>query len=177
MLLAGDEFAKTQRGNNNAYCQDNEISWLNWDLIEENRDFFEFYKNVIAFRKRHPAIRKELKNATCGFPSTAVYDRYGNMIHVDKEAGYVGVCFAGYRSRTGQDDIIYVAVNAFWEDTGIRLPSIRFSGVWQLNIDTADENSEYYKRTPQPVSGDYTVKARSICVFTGLYIAENLRRN
>ncbi len=177
MLLAGDEFAKTQRGNNNAYCQDNEISWLNWELIEENRDFFEFYKSVIAFRKRHPAIRKELRNATCGFPSVSVYDEHGNMVHIERESRFIGICFAGYRSKTGQDDIVYVAVNVFWEDIQIKLPSIRFSGVWQLNIDTADEGSEYYKKIPQPVSGSCIIKARSICVFTGLYIAENLRRN
>ena len=57
MLLSGDEFANTQFGNNNAYCQDNEISWLDWGRLDDNREHFEFVKNLIAFRKVHPVLR------------------------------------------------------------------------------------------------------------------------
>jgi glycogen operon protein len=58
MLLAGDEFLRTQRGNNNAWCQDNEISWLNWDLAETNADFLRFVREMIHLRKRHPVLRR-----------------------------------------------------------------------------------------------------------------------
>ncbi len=66
MFLAGDEFGNTQYGNNNCYCQDNEISWLDWSLLEKNRDLFEFFKFMIKFRFQHPVIRKRLSNAICG---------------------------------------------------------------------------------------------------------------
>jgi glycogen operon protein len=58
MVLAGDEVLRTQRGNNNAYCQDNEISWFDWNLIEKNKDMLAFVQNMIAFRKRHPCLRR-----------------------------------------------------------------------------------------------------------------------
>ena len=59
MLLAGDEIRRTQQGNNNAYCQDNEISWFDWQLVEKNTDLFRFFKLMIAFRKHHPNVRRE----------------------------------------------------------------------------------------------------------------------
>jgi isoamylase len=58
MIVAGDEIRRTQRGNNNAYCQDNEISWFNWDLVQHNQDVFRFFKEMIAFRHRHPILRR-----------------------------------------------------------------------------------------------------------------------
>ena len=177
MILAGDEFANTQFGNNNAYCQDNEISWLDWTLLEKNRDFFDYYKSVIAFRKKHPAIRKNLKPAICGFPFIGVYDRNGMQIQVNGEMSMIGILFAGYRPRAGQDDIVYVAINAHWEDAEVRLPQIGMGGVWQLSIDTADPDRLFYRKTPRPVAGSWKLKARSICVFTALYIAENLHRD
>jgi isoamylase len=60
MILGGDEMGRTQRGNNNAYCQDNEISWLNWQLLQENVELFHFFKNAIRFRKDHPALRRRM---------------------------------------------------------------------------------------------------------------------
>ena len=176
MILSGDEFGNTQFGNNNAYCQDNEISWLNWELLKTNHAFFEFYKNVIAFRKKHPAIRRDLKNATCGLPFVSVLDENAQMRHVTSQARMVGILFAGYRTRSGSDDIIYMAVNAFWEPVEITLPTIKNSGVWMLQIDTADEEGSYFRRQPRPVTGRFTLKPRSVCVFVALYIAENLRR-
>ena len=58
MLLAGDEFKRTQNGNNNAYCQDNPISWINWEYAEKNRAFMDFVKGLIQFRKDHPVFRR-----------------------------------------------------------------------------------------------------------------------
>ena len=61
MLLAGDEFGRSQRGNNNAYCQDNEINWLNWDKIPaEEQEFQEFVRRLISLRRDHPVVRLSL---------------------------------------------------------------------------------------------------------------------
>src|SRR4029077_14484342 len=59
MLLAGDEFRRTQQGNNNAWCQDNDISWVDWTLAKKNADFLRFVTALIALRKRHPALRRQ----------------------------------------------------------------------------------------------------------------------
>ncbi|MBR5970475.1 MAG: glycogen debranching protein GlgX [Lachnospiraceae bacterium] len=177
MILAGDEFANSQYGNNNAYCQDNEISWLDWSLLEQNKDYFEFYRNVIAFRKKHPAIRRNLKPAVCGYPFMSVHGADGNMLHITGEARFIAVRFAGYRSRTGQDDIVYLAINAHWEKAEISLPAVKGSGIWQLIIDTGAEDGMYFRRSGRPVTGRYMMQPRSVCVFTALYIAENLHRS
>src|SRR5262249_24506593 len=59
MLLAGDEFLRTQKGNNNAWCQDNDIGWVNWELADKNADFLRFVRELIWLRKRHPALRRK----------------------------------------------------------------------------------------------------------------------
>ena len=59
MILGGDEFRRTQRGNNNAYCQDNEISWYNWSLLNRNYELFRFTREMLAFRKRHRVLRTQ----------------------------------------------------------------------------------------------------------------------
>lgn len=68
MFLAGDEFGNTQFGNNNPYCQDNEISWLNWEQLTENQEIFEFFKFMIHFRKDHTILRKDTSPSSAGFP-------------------------------------------------------------------------------------------------------------
>ena len=60
MFVAGDEVGRTQRGNNNAYCQDSELSWFDWTLVEENADLFRFFKQMIALRRRHASLRRHV---------------------------------------------------------------------------------------------------------------------
>ena len=60
MFFSGDEFGNTKFGNNNSYCQDNEISWIDWSLLEKNKDLFEFFKFMIDYRKKHPVIRNRI---------------------------------------------------------------------------------------------------------------------
>ena len=74
MFFSGDEFGNTKFGNNNSYCQDNEISWIDWSLLEKNKDLFEFFKFMIDYRKKHPVIRKKLDNAVCGMEAMHAHD-------------------------------------------------------------------------------------------------------
>ena len=78
LLLAGDEFGNSKDGNNNSYCQDNEVSWLNWNLLKTNRDIYEFTKAVIAFRKSHPVFHmagepKIMDYLSCGRPDVSYH--------------------------------------------------------------------------------------------------------
>ena len=124
MLLAGDEFSNTQLGNNNPYCQDNEISWLNWDLLDKNKEIFNFFKNMIKFRKSHPVLRDRVKRAQCGFPHVS---RHGNNpwnLDPSEETRMLGMMFAGWDKEKGVDDIIYIAINSHWEKQYVRLPDL-----------------------------------------------------
>ncbi|WP_348759583.1 glycogen debranching protein GlgX [Candidatus Methylocalor cossyra] len=96
MILGGDEFCRTQRGNNNAYCQDNEISWYDWTLVEKNRDFLEFVRGMIAFRRRHPVLSREKfyrpEDVSWFNPAGLIPDWHGDTaigshIHVRDEEG------------------------------------------------------------------------------------------
>ena len=92
MFLAGDEFGNTQYGNNNCYCHDNEISWLDWELLKKNRELFEFFKFMIDFRYQHPVIRKKLPDAVCGMEGLRVYGADGIRKNFLENAHVFGVC-------------------------------------------------------------------------------------
>lgn len=170
MFLAGDEFGNTQYGNNNAYCQDSEISWLDWRLLEKNKELFEFFKFMIAFRKKHPIIRKKLPDAVCGMEPIHAHDVNAESIILPKDAKTFGVSFAGYDKEKGQDDLIYIAVNPYWKDVRITLPNLSPNDVWYLSVNTyGDEQGRYCYQEGQEVRIDYEfiMRPRSVAVFTG----------
>ena len=74
LLMAGDEFGRTQKGNNNAYCQDNEISWLNWNLLDSHKGLYEFTKNLIAFRKKHSLFHRSTEPTLMDHKSVGLPD-------------------------------------------------------------------------------------------------------
>ena len=139
MFFMGDEFCNSQQGNNNAYCQDNEISWLNWNDLEKNRDFFEFFKYMIQFRKDHSVIRRKEKPCSIHFPSMSAH---GNIPWVEKfdwNAKVVGIMYAG--SVDEVDDIVYVVINSYWENQKIQLPGLLERFNWKMVVDTYQEDS------------------------------------
>ncbi len=143
MFYAGDEFGNSQFGNNNPYCQDNEISWLDWSLLEKNRELFEFFKFMIRFRKSHAVMRKNLSLCSFGFPFVSTHGKYPFTDNFSWESKQVGVMFAG-RTKV-KDDIVYAAFNTYWESEEIILPDLLGRGKWQLVADTY-QNSVLKKR-------------------------------
>ena len=113
MFLAGDEFGNTKYGNNNSYCQDNEISWLDWTLLEKNKDLFEFFRFMISYRKDHLVIRKKLPDAVCGMDSIHTHNVNAQDISIPRDAYTFAVSFAGYDREKGKDDLVYIAVNSY----------------------------------------------------------------
>ena len=167
MILAGDEFGNTQHGNNNSYCQDNEVSWLNWDYLRLNRDFFRFYKNVIAFRKKHPVISRPLEPATCGLPDVIACGANPDDHVIGRSNKVLGILFAGREEGAVGDDVVYMAINAYWEPVEIRLPALRAGLSWGININTdADDNVFYHKNSVFLKSPLFLLKERSVAVFT-----------
>ncbi len=169
MFLAGDEFGNTQFGNNNTYCQDNEISWLDWGLFEKNKDLYEFFRFMIAYRKRHPIIRKKLPDAVCGMAAIHTHDIIADRTEIPKDARTFGVCFAGYDCERGADDITYMVVNAYWEDVTVTLPNPRNAGTWFLSVNTyGDEQDRYFYPEDKEIriDGVFVMRPRSVAVFT-----------
>lgn len=170
MFLAGDEFGNTQYGNNNSYCQDNEISWLDWSLLEKNHDLFEFFQFMIHYRHKHPIIRKKLPDAVCGMEPLHTHDPNADKTTLEKDARTFSVSFAGYDAKKGQDDLVYVSMNTYWEDVTITLPHLHHLGAWYLTVNTyGDENGNYFYKEGEErrIDHEFVLKPRSVAVFTG----------
>ena len=170
MFLSGDEFGNTKFGNNNSYCQDNITSWLDWRMLEKNRDLFEFFKFMIAFRKQHPVIHKQLPTSVCGMDPIHTHNVNADQTDIPRDARTFCVSFAGYDKEKGHDDLIYIAVNTFWEDVTITLPDLHGRGAWHLNVNTyGDGNGKYCYPDEEAARIDHSfvMRPRSVAVFTG----------
>ena len=170
MFLAGDEFGNTQFGNNNSYCQDNEISWLDWTYLEKNRDLFEFFKFMIAYRHKHAVIRRKLPDAVCGMESIHAHDVRAENTNLPDGTRTFAVSFAGYDRKKGEDDLVYIALNTYWEDVSITLPDLHKRGTWYLSVNTyGDGEGRYFYPEGQEIriDGSFIMRPRSVAVFTG----------
>ena len=161
MFLAGDEFCNTQFGNNNAYCQDNLISWLDWRRLGQNREMFRFFQRMTRLRREFRVLRTDLSGGCCGWPDVSFHGlEPGARQSFGGEERYIGVLFAG-RER-GASQLVYVASNAWWGELEAALPAVPEGMVWTLAADTWEEG-EYPRR---PVFGRFTIRPRSVMVFT-----------
>ncbi len=156
LFVAGDEFMRTQRGNNNPYNQDNETTWLDWDMLDRHRDIFRFFKLMIAFRKAHPSIFR----VTFWRDDIHWYGPQG-LTDLSDESRTLAYCLKG---ESEYDNDLYVMINAHWEDFDF---AIQEGAGWKRVIDTS-------LPTPQDIldpgneepigSSVYRVKARSVVV-------------
>ena len=136
MFFAGDEFCNTQYGNNNAYCQDNIISWLDWNRLEEFQEIHDFARFMIHFRAKHPILRRDTKPAVCGLPSVSVHNGEPNRNYTDYNTHLIGIMYAGRNADDTDDDMIFYGMNAYWEPLEMRLPSLPESYHWKLVVNT-----------------------------------------
>lgn len=141
MFLAGDEFGNSQHGNNNAYCQDNMISWLDWSLPEKNKDLFAFFSFMIDFRKKHTIIRKNTSSCFLGFPPVSLHESEAWNDHYNWDSHVIGVMYAGKNEETGDDDIVFLSINAYWEIVPQHLPELPKPMCWETVVDTWKTNS------------------------------------
>ena len=135
MFPAGDEFCNTQFGNNNAYCQDNIISWLDWTRLDKFHEVFEFVKDLIAFRNRHPIIRKNTSVCSLGYPCMSVHNSFPHNQEFRDDTHVIGILFAG-RNEADKDDLVFLAINAHWEQQNLQLPDIPNKTFWNVEFFT-----------------------------------------
>ena len=172
MLLSGDEFANTQYGNNNAYCQDNEISWLDWNQLERCGDLYDYVRRLIAFRKAHPVLRADgydFSHNGTGYPELSFHGT--QAWNLDEHSP--GLSFAymyaedHVRYCTERDAFIYVAVNAYWETQHYGLPILPEGFQWRLAFESHDVSTDVNDERPLEDQSGIVLGPRSAAVLIG----------
>ncbi len=167
MLLAGDEVRRTQQGNNNAYCQDNELNWLDWDNLAKNADTFRFFQEMIAFRKAHPIVHRPRffrgeQNERGLADITWHGTRLGAPDWNDPGTRVLAFTLGGF----GDDPDVHVMMNMYWEPIAFEVPSVP-GREWCRAIDTSlptpQDIVEVSQASPMPASS-YQVGGRSVVV-------------
>ena len=177
MLLAGDEFGRTQGGNNNAYCQDSEISWLHWDLKEKGQALLAFTKTLTALRHKYPVLRHSRflsgeVNTDDGFKDVTWIATSGEEMQDsnwdDPNTRCFGMLIDGRAQETGlrkkgSKDTMLIVFNGWWDGVGFTLPQTPDGSGWSLLIDT---NQPGLTGDPAFKKGDaYEVTGRSVLLF------------
>lgn len=178
MILSGDEMGNTQWGNNNAYCQDNPISWLDWSGLENYKGIFDFYKKVIAFRHAHPVLRncRHFRNcdyAGSGLPDISWHGTRPWNVDWGNESRTLAFLLCGRHAKqaTTVDDHIYVAMNMHWEMHGFGLPYLPDGRKWHMAINTDMASpDDIWPVGMEPLldnQGEVLVAPRTIVVLVG----------
>jgi isoamylase len=182
MLCHGDELGRTQRGNNNAYCQDNEVSWIDWQLTGEQRELADFTRYVIGLRAAHPGLRRRrfFRGETATHAGQPLPDLVWllpdarEMTDRDWErsdAHCVGVFLNGdaiaERDPYGRpvvDDSFLLLLNSYWETVDFSLPDLTYGERWTTLIDTADQGTP--DETEHKAGTEIAVEARSLVLLS-----------
>ncbi len=177
MLLAGDEFGRTQGGNNNAYCQDNEISWLNWDVEGKGRNLARFVSSLTALRRRLPILHRSrfltaewndelgVKDVTWLKPTGEEMDQ---AAWDDENTRCMGILLDGRAQvsgirRRGSDATVLVIMNSYHDGIPFKLPDVVGGLAWSPSIDTNQEGEPAHARFE--FGTDYVVTGRSLLLF------------
>lgn len=170
-INSGDEFGNTQNGNNNAYCQDNEISWLDWSGVKKHKELLDFTKELIQLRKEHLILhnQKELKimdYLSCGYPDLSYHGEKPWYPEFEGNNKQIGVMYCGKYAvdeKKKEDNFIYIAYNMNWAPQDFALPSLPQNKKWRIEIDTSHNLLETTTTTQRNI----IVKERSIVVLIG----------
>ncbi|MEV4459306.1 glycogen debranching protein GlgX [Microbispora sp. NPDC049633] len=179
MLLAGDEFGRTQHGNNNAYCQDNEVSWIDWSLLRQEDDLLEFVRRLAALRRAHPVFRRRrfFHGRTVGGGSRDIVwltPSGTEMTDGDWHTGYAkslgvyvngdAISEPGPRGERIRDETFLLLINAHHESLTFALPGPELGAAWRPVLDTADESvrDDPYAEESLPAGAKICVADRSM---------------
>lgn len=164
LIFMGDEFGNSQKGNNNPYCQDNEITWLNWKDLEKNKELFSFYKKLVWLRKNHPIFHLEkeprlMDYLCCGYPDLSYHGENAWQPQLEGYQRQVGILYCGHYAALDTsketDSFFYLGINMHWEPCTLALPRLPKGYKWKYEFTTCDE------------------KEASVCD-SGLSVEENL---
>lgn len=165
VLLAGDEMLNTQQGNNNAYCQDNEVTWLNWSMNSKKQEIMDYTSALIRLRKEYNIFHmdKELKmmdGLSCGYPDMSLHGSEAWYPKLESYLRHIGIMLCEKYANPASDDIIYLAYNMYWEENTFALPKPAKGKKWKV-IMTTEEN----ERKPDEILKDrINVVGRSVVI-------------
>lgn len=172
MLLAGDEFGNSQNGNNNPYCHDNEITWVDWNKVRSNQELTKFVQCAIAYRKAHKVLHQmqELKCAdrlACGFPDLSFHGTsawYGDFDHANR---HIGAMYYGAYAK--EDGFVYLAWNFDWQEQQLALPLLPPDTTWYKVMDTSEKDSFIPKEAQKSIENRkyISVPPRTVLILEG----------
>jgi glycogen operon protein len=178
MILMGDEVGRTQQGNNNTYCQDNDLNWMDWALLESNADLFRFAKHMIAFRHAHPVLRNRWHFSNrdyvgSGYADISWHGAKAWSADWSDSSRTIAFMLCGKHARGGavQDNYVYVAINVHWESHWFDLPGLPAGMQWHVAANTGapspDDSWAPGQEPPLPDQGGLLVGDRSVVVLVG----------
>lgn len=171
LLFMGDEFGNSQKGNNNPYCQDNAVTWLNWKDLDKNKELYLFWKKLVILRKENPILhpKKELRimdYLSLGYPDLSYHGENAWKPELIGANRQIGMMFCGQYAKPEAEDgaFLYLAVNMHWEYHELAMPKLPKGMCWELLFDTTKEEER------KPASGEAYRKLspRTIAVFVGV---------
>ena len=175
MIYGGDEFLNSQKGNNNAWCQDNRTGWVNWNNGNEGRELLEFVKQLIRFRKEHPVLHtpKEMRLMDyqgAGCPDLSYHSQRAWFSQMENTCRFIGVMYCGdyaVKENGEPDDYLYLGFNMHWNPHELALPSLPKEHVWYRAVDTSREECFAEERAEIVEGKSITVPPRSIVILIG----------
>ncbi|MDE7232854.1 MAG: hypothetical protein K2N37_07270, partial [Lachnospiraceae bacterium] len=148
LLYGGDEFANTQEGNNNPYCQDNEVAWIKWNQTEMGKELLAYTKELISMRRgrrmlQSRTLRRGVDTLSSGFPDISFHGREAWRPDTGQASRCMAIMYCGYREETGtEEQFFYIAVNMHWEVNYLGLPQLPKGRHWDIRISTGKEMPE-----------------------------------
>lgn len=178
MILMGDEVGRTQYGNNNTYCHDNDLNWLNWELIEKNADIFKFFKNIINFRNAHPVLRnrEHFRNydyVGSGYADITWHGTKAWSADWSDDSRILAFMLCGKHAKGGTvaDNYIYVAINLHWESHWFEIPGLPPDMQWHVFANTgANSPDDSFEPGTEPVLSEQhgiLLSDRSVVILVG----------
>lgn len=186
ILLAGDEFGNSADGNNNPYCQDNAISWLNWKLNATGKELLCYTKELIKFRKKHPMLHKEdaltqSDYISAGYPDISYHSDQAWYARFENYNRHIGIMYCGKYAkidRKKDDDFIYVAYNTHWIEHEFALPKLPDDLKWTMQISTCPENRVKLKEQELPGKGNIVLlPPRTMVILTSIKAEEDMNES
>lgn len=178
MILMGDEVARTQYGNNNTYCHDNELTWLNWELAQQHSELLRFAQQMIAFRHAHPVLRnrdhfRNIDYVGSGYADITWHGTQAWNADWSNSSRVIAFMLCGKHAKGGTmpDDYIYVAINTYWDALSFELPGLPTGLVWHIFANTSVPSpADIQTPGQEPVMDDQRhvlVGGRSVIVLVG----------
>ncbi len=182
LIFMGDEFGNSQKGNNNPYCQDNAVTWIDWRDLERNRDLYDFWKQLLRIRMEHPILHfpralQIMDTISCGYPDLSYHGQNAWRAQTESYNRHVGIMYCGKYAKTlkgAEDAFFYLAVNMYWEPQELALPKLPKGMRWEkILITQEDEKTEPVK--PEPAREEDLISGipdRTMCLFMSVPASE-----